>query len=76
MDVTDGRGPDRCIDAVGTEAHGAGAMSIADRVKQGVGLEDDRPTLLRAVVQSCRKGGTISILGVYTGMADKIPIGG
>ncbi|WP_440769311.1 zinc-dependent alcohol dehydrogenase [Natronorubrum sp. DTA28] len=75
MAMTGGRGPDRCIDAVGTEAHGTGVGSVSDRLKQGVGLEDDRPYVLREAIKACRKGGTLSIPGVYTGDVDGIPFG-
>ncbi|SDK27801.1 zinc-dependent alcohol dehydrogenase [Natronorubrum texcoconense] len=75
MEMTGGRGPDRCIDAVGTEAHGTGVGSVSDRLKQGVGLEDDRPYVLREAIKACRKGGTLSIPGVYTGDVDGIPFG-
>jgi len=72
---TGGRGPDSCIDAVGMEAHGHGASHLYDEAKQMVRLESDRPTALRQVLQACRKGGTVSIPGVYTGFIDKVPIG-
>jgi threonine dehydrogenase-like Zn-dependent dehydrogenase len=74
-DLTGGRGPDSCIDAVGMEAHGTGMDYVYDRVKQAVGLETDRPTVLRQVIQACRKGGTISVPGVYGGFIDKLPFG-
>ena len=73
--MTGGRGPDRCIDAVGTEAHGTGLAGISDRVKQGMQLEDDRPHALRQAIRCCRKGGTLSIPGVYTGDVDNMPMG-
>ncbi len=69
--LTGGRGPDACIDAVGLEAHG----SAYDVVKQAVRLETDRPFVLRQTMRICRKGGTISIPGVYAGLVDKIPFG-
>lgn len=72
---TGGRGPDRCIDAVGMEAHGTDASFWYDRAKQAVRLETDRPTALRQAIQACRKGGTVSIPGVYGGFIDKVPIG-
>lgn len=72
---TGGRGPDSCIDAVGMEAHGHGITHLYDEAKQMVRLESDRPTALRQVLQACRKGGTVSIPGVYTGFIDKVPIG-
>jgi threonine dehydrogenase-like Zn-dependent dehydrogenase len=74
-DLTGGRGPDSCIDAVGMEAHGTSADAIYDRVKQSVRLETDRPHVLRQCIQACRKGGTVSIPGVYGGLIDKFPIG-
>jgi threonine dehydrogenase-like Zn-dependent dehydrogenase len=72
---TGGRGPDACIDAVGMEAHGTGVAGIYDRAKQAVRLETDRPTALRQAIQACRKGGTVSIPGVYGGFIDKVPLG-
>ena len=73
--MTGGRGPDRCIDAVGMEAHGTDAMAVYDKVKQGVKLETGRPTALRQAIVACRKGGTVSIPGVYGGFVDKVPLG-
>jgi threonine dehydrogenase-like Zn-dependent dehydrogenase len=75
MEMTGGRGPDRCIDAVGTDAHGTGAMATADRAKQEVRLEDDRPAVLRQAIKCCRKGGTPSVPGVYVGRVDNLPFG-
>jgi threonine dehydrogenase-like Zn-dependent dehydrogenase len=72
---TGGRGPDACIDAVGMEAHGTGVTAFYDRAKQAVRLETDRPTALREAIQACRKGGTLSIPGVYAGFIDKVPLG-
>jgi len=72
---TGGRGPDACIDAVGMEAHGMGFEGIYDRTKQALMLETDRPNVLRQAIQACRKGGTLSIPGVYGGVVDKIPMG-
>jgi threonine dehydrogenase-like Zn-dependent dehydrogenase len=72
---TGGRGPDSCIDAVGMEAHSAGIMGIYDHVKQTLRMETDRPHALREAIQACRKGGTISIPGVYAWVIDKMPIG-
>ncbi|MFT3769351.1 MAG: zinc-dependent alcohol dehydrogenase [Minicystis sp.] len=74
-ELTGGRGPDACIDAVGMEAHGHGAMFAYDRVKQAMQLETDRPTALREAIRSCRNGGVVSIIGVYGGFIDKFPIG-
>lgn len=73
--MTGGRGPDACIDAVGMEAHGHTLPSFYDRAKQTMRLSFDRPTVLREAIQACRKGGTISIPGVYGGFIDKIPFG-
>jgi threonine dehydrogenase-like Zn-dependent dehydrogenase len=73
--MTGGRGPDACIDAVGMEAHGVNVGAIYDRVKQAAMLQTDRPHALRQAIQACRKGGTISIPGVYGGLIDKFPIG-
>jgi len=74
-DMTGGRGPDACIDAVGMEAHGNGFEYGYDRTKQSLFLETDRPGVLRKAIMACRKGGTISIPGVYGGIVDKIPLG-
>lgn len=74
-EMTGGRGPDACIDAVGMEAHGAGAGYAYDRVKQAMRLESDRPTALREALLSCRNAGVVSIAGVYGGFSDKIPFG-
>jgi threonine dehydrogenase-like Zn-dependent dehydrogenase len=73
--MTGGRGPDACIDAVGMEAHGTTLAAWYDRVKQSTYLESDRPIALRECIYACRKGGTISIPGVYSGFIDKIPFG-
>lgn len=76
MDLTNGRGPDRCIDAVGAEAHGRGSFdAILDKAKAAVMLGTDRPHVLREAIMCCRKGGTVSIPGVYIGFLDKIPFG-
>ncbi|NJR51214.1 MAG: glutathione-dependent formaldehyde dehydrogenase [Leptolyngbyaceae cyanobacterium CSU_1_3] len=74
-EMTGGRGPDSCIDAVGLEAHGTGLDSLYDQAKQSVRLETDRPTALRQILVACGKGGTVSIPGVYGGVIDKLPIG-
>lgn len=74
-ELTAGRGPDRCVDAVGMEAHGTGFGALYDRAKVSVRLETDRPYVLRQIIQACRKGGTLSISGVYVGMVDKFPMG-
>jgi threonine dehydrogenase-like Zn-dependent dehydrogenase len=73
--LTGGRGPDGCIDAVGLEAHGASIDALYDTVKQTMMLETDRPRVLRQAIQACRKGGTVSIPGVYGGFIDKVPMG-
>ncbi|MGZ5007594.1 MAG: zinc-dependent alcohol dehydrogenase [Methylobacter sp.] len=76
MEMTGGRGPDRCIDAVGCEAHAGGTLDgIIDSVKTATMLGTDRPHVLRQAIRSCRKGGTVSVPGVYVGFGDKIPIG-
>lgn len=76
MEMTGGRGPDRCIDAVGCEAHAGGTLDgIIDAVKTATLLGTDRPHVLRQAIKSCRKGGTISVPGVYVGFGDKIPLG-
>ncbi len=74
-DLTGGRGPDHCIDAVGMEAHGTYIDAVLDRVKQAVRLQFDRAHVLRQAIHSCRKGGTVSIPGVYAGFIDKFPFG-
>jgi threonine dehydrogenase-like Zn-dependent dehydrogenase len=74
-ELTGGRGPDACIDAVGMEAHGMAIDALYDRAKQAVRLETDRPHALRQAIQACRKGGTVSVPGVYGGLIDKFPIG-
>ncbi|HPL63092.1 MAG TPA: zinc-dependent alcohol dehydrogenase [Syntrophales bacterium] len=73
--MTGGRGPDACIDAVGMEAHEPGIAALYDRTKQALMLESDRPHVLREAIQACRKGGVISIPGVYSGFIDKVPMG-
>lgn len=72
---TGGKGPDACIDAVGMEAHGTGLQYAYDKTKTILMMETDRPIALREAIQSCRKGGTISVPGVYGGLLDKIPFG-
>jgi threonine dehydrogenase-like Zn-dependent dehydrogenase len=74
-EMTGGRGPDACIDAVGMEAHGYGVAALYDKAKQAVRAQSDRPTALREVIIACRKGGVVSIPGVYGGLLDKIPLG-
>lgn len=74
-EMTAGRGPDAVIDAVGMEAHGMGLEGFFDKAMQAVKLETDRPNVLRQAIVACRKGGTVSVPGVYTGFIDKVPIG-
>jgi threonine dehydrogenase-like Zn-dependent dehydrogenase len=74
-EMTGGRGPDACIDAVGMEAHGITAMAALDEVKQVAQLEQDRPHVLRECIQAAGKGATVSLAGVYTGFVDAIPVG-
>ncbi|MGV9823577.1 zinc-dependent alcohol dehydrogenase [Nocardia xishanensis] len=73
-EMTGGRGPDACIEAVGMEAHGTGLQQLYDRTKQLLRLETDRATPLRQAILACRKGGTVAVLGVY-GLTDKFPMG-
>jgi len=76
MEMTSGRGPDRCIDAVGTDAHGGGSLdAVIDKAKAAMYLGTDRPHVLREAIMCCRKGGTLSVPGVYIGFLDKIPFG-
>ena len=74
-ELTGGRGPDACIDAVGMEAHGETIGAVVDKVKQTARLTTDRPTVLRQAIQACRKGGTVSIPGVYGSFLDHVPFG-
>jgi threonine dehydrogenase-like Zn-dependent dehydrogenase len=74
-ELTGGRGPDACIDAVGMEGHCQGIVGVYDRVKQATMLETDRPHALRQALLACRKGGTVSVPGVYAGFLDKVPFG-
>jgi threonine dehydrogenase-like Zn-dependent dehydrogenase len=74
-ELTGGRGPDACIDAVGLEAHHHGASYAYDRVKQALRQETERPIALREAIMSCRNGGIVSVIGVYGGLVDKFPIG-
>jgi threonine dehydrogenase-like Zn-dependent dehydrogenase len=75
MEMTGGRGPDSCIDAVGMEAHMPGPGFFYDRIKQAMMSESDRPIALREAIMACRNGGTVSVPGVYGGVDDKIPVG-
>ena len=74
-EMTGGRGPDACIDAVGMEAHGHGPMFLYDRAMHAARLETDRPVALREVIMACRNGGTVSVIGAYGGFVDKFPMG-
>jgi len=74
-EMTGGRGPDHCIDAVGLEAHAPGIQYAYDRAKQAMMLETGRPIALRQAAMACRNGGTISVIGVYGGFIDKFPMG-
>jgi threonine dehydrogenase-like Zn-dependent dehydrogenase len=76
MEMTDGRGPDRCIDAVGAEAHATGSIdAVYDKAKTMMMMTTDRGHVLREMIMCCRKGGNISIPGVYLGVVDKFPMG-
>ncbi|PRX89439.1 hypothetical protein B0G73_14713 [Paraburkholderia sp. BL25I1N1] len=75
-DLTQGKGPEKCIDAVGMESHATRSFdAVYDRVKQAVMLETDRPHVLREMIYVCRPAGTPSVPGVYGGLIDKIPFG-
>jgi threonine dehydrogenase-like Zn-dependent dehydrogenase len=74
-EMTGGRGPDACIDAVGLEAVTEGPLYAVDRVKQAARIESDRPFALREAIVACRNGGTISVIGVYGGFVDTFPMG-
>jgi threonine dehydrogenase-like Zn-dependent dehydrogenase len=74
-ELTGGRGPDSCIDAVGMEAHMPGAHGAYDKLKTSLKLETDRPSVLRQAIMACRNGGTLSVPGVYGGVIDKVPFG-
>ncbi len=75
-DMTGGKGPEKCIDSVGMEAHATTSLdAIYDRAKQAVMLESDRPHVLRQMIMACRPAGVLSIPGVYGGLIDKVPFG-
>ena len=74
-ELTGGRGPDACIDAVGLEAHTPGLQGLYDKAKQSMRWESDRIGALRQAILSCRNGGTVSVIGVYSGYDDKFPLG-
>ncbi len=73
-DLTAGRGPDHCIDAVGVEGHTHGVQYVRDRAMQALRVQTDRPIALREAIMACRSGGTVSVVGVYTGLIDKFPM--
>jgi threonine dehydrogenase-like Zn-dependent dehydrogenase len=73
--LTGGRGPDACIDAVGMEADSPGPDDVFDRLQQRLRLSLERVHVVREAIQACRKGGTVAIMGVYAGFADKLPLG-
>ena len=76
MEMTKGRGPDRCIDAVGCEAHAASMVgAVVDKATETIMMQGDRPYVLQEAIRSCRKGGTISVPGAYAGASDKVPFG-
>ena len=74
-EMSGGRGPDVCIEAVGMEAHSSGPQYLYDQVKQQMRLQTDRPTAVRDAIHACRKGGTVFTLGVFAGLVDKFPLG-
>jgi threonine dehydrogenase-like Zn-dependent dehydrogenase len=74
-ELTSGRGPDACIDAVGMEAHGTDILSKFEGLKQNIGMTKDVPVVLRQAIMACRKGGTISIPGVYAAYVNHLPLG-
>jgi threonine dehydrogenase-like Zn-dependent dehydrogenase len=74
-EMTGGRGPDHCVDAVGMEGHGPGLLGAYDKVKTAMMLETDRAYALRQAILACRSGGTVSVAGVYSGFIDKFPMG-
>jgi threonine dehydrogenase-like Zn-dependent dehydrogenase len=74
-EMTGGRGPDACIDAVGMEAHGTTVDAVYDRLKASMFTATDRPHALREAIFACRNGGTVSVPGVYGGLLDKVPFG-
>jgi len=74
-EMTGGRGPDACIDAVGMESHAPGMLGAYDKIKQTMRLETDRPVPFREAILACRNGGVVSVPGVYGGVLDKMPLG-
>jgi threonine dehydrogenase-like Zn-dependent dehydrogenase len=76
LEMTGGQGPDGCIDAVGLEAHGSGSIgALYDKAKTSLFMATDRLEALRQAIHTCRKGGTVSVPGVYGGFLDKVPFG-
>jgi threonine dehydrogenase-like Zn-dependent dehydrogenase len=75
QEITGGRGPDSCIEAVGMEGHAPGLEYAYDRAKQALRLQTERGVTLRQAIRACRKGGTVSIVGVFGGLLDKFPMG-
>ncbi len=74
-EMTGGRGPEACVDAVGMESHGFGVLGALDKVQQAARLETGRPTALREAIQACGKGGTVSIPGVFGGIVNQFNLG-
>jgi threonine dehydrogenase-like Zn-dependent dehydrogenase len=74
-ELSGGRGPDACIEAVGMEAHETGLVGAYDKAKQALRMQTGRPTAVREAIRACRKGGTVSIVGVFAGYVDKFPLG-
>jgi len=75
QETTGNRGPDSCLDAVGMEASGHSLFFATDRAKQALRIKMDRAEVLRQCIRACRKGGTVSVPGVYGGFIDNIPFG-
>jgi threonine dehydrogenase-like Zn-dependent dehydrogenase len=75
LQLTGGRGPDACIDAVGLESHSHGPLYALDRAKQLARLQPDRPLALRQAIRCCKNGGVVSVIGVYGGLIDNFPMG-
>jgi threonine dehydrogenase-like Zn-dependent dehydrogenase len=74
-ELSGGRGPDVCIEAVGMEAHSNRPDYLYDQVKQQLRLQTDRPTAVREAIMACRKGGSVFVLGVFGALVDKFPLG-
>jgi len=75
LEMTGGRGPDACIDAVGLESHTHGPLYALDRAKQIAKIQPDRPLALRQAIRCCKNGGVVSVIGVYGGLIDSFPMG-